>query len=167
MRNHKTAVTALLLAALAGSSAASSENTAPNPLTGTWTLVSADVIRPDGVRARDYGPAPAGLLIVDSRGKYSLQIFDTTRTRFASGDKLKGAPAEYEAAVRGSSTHFGTMTVDTATRTMTLDIEASSFPNQEKTKQKRQYELDGGTLSYRVAPRPDGSVPISVWRRVE
>jgi hypothetical protein len=28
------------------------------PLAGTWTLIAADLIRPDGVRVRDYGEAP-------------------------------------------------------------------------------------------------------------
>ena len=27
----------------------------PCPLAGTWTLVAADLIRPDGTRGRDYG----------------------------------------------------------------------------------------------------------------
>jgi hypothetical protein len=33
--------------------------------------------------------------------------------------------------------------------------------------QTRTFELHGDTLSYRVPPRPNGDVPISVWRRVE
>ena len=31
--------------------------------------------------------------------------------------------------------------------------------------QTRAFELHGDTLSYRVPPRPNGDVPISVWRR--
>jgi hypothetical protein len=135
-------------------------------LVGTWTLIAADVQHPDGSRARDYGAAPKGLLIIDSQGHYSLQIFKAERPQFASGDKSTGTPAEYKAAVMGSSTHFGTISVDPVGETLTFHIQNASFPNWEGEQQKRSYELKGGELSYRVAPRPNGDVPISVWQRL-
>lgn len=135
-----------------------------SPLAGTWTLVAADVIRPDGTRARDYGVSPQGRLMVDQEGRYSLQIFKSERPRFASGRKDGGTAAEYQEAVLGSSTHYGTIAVEGAVLTMRL--EGASFPNWEGTEQKRAFTLTGDELSYRVPPRPDGGVPISVWRRV-
>jgi hypothetical protein len=148
----------------AGSGIARAE---PAPdLAGTWELVAADVIHPDGARERDYGSAPRGLLMIDTRGRYSLQIFKSERPRFASGDRATGTPAEYAAAVLGSSTHFGTLAVDAAAHALVFRVEAASFPNQDGTVQRRAYELAGDELSYRVAPRPNGDVPISVWRRV-
>jgi len=137
-----------------------------NPLIGTWTLVAADLLHPDGSRSGDYGDAPKGLLIIDAQGRYSLQIYKTERPKFASGDKLKGTPAEYEAAILGASTHFGTISVDPVGHVFTLNVESSNYPNQESTSQKRNYELKEGVLSYRVAPRPDGNTPISVWRKL-
>jgi hypothetical protein len=136
-------------------------------LAGTWSLVAADVIHPDGTRSHDYGDAPKGLLLIDPQGRYSLQIFKAERPRFASGDKLKATPAEYQAAVLGSSTHFGTISLDPAAGTLTFKIENASFPNWEGTEQKRKFELNGDELSYRVPPRPDGNTPISVWRRLK
>src|SRR5476649_1786254 len=59
----------------------------PFPLAGTWTLVAADLIRPDGSRAHDYGAAPTGLMMIDAQGRYSAQIYKAERPRFASGDK--------------------------------------------------------------------------------
>ena len=135
-------------------------------LAGTWTLVAADVLHPDGTRGRDYGAAPKGLLLIDARGHYSLQIFKAERPRFASGDKATGTPAEYQAAVLGSSTHTGTVSVEPAAGTLTFKIESASFPNWEGTEQKRTFELNGDELSYRVPARPDGNIPISVWRRL-
>ena len=135
-------------------------------LTGTWTLVAADVIHPDGSRARDYGAAPKGLLMIDNQGHYSLQIFQEERPRFASGDKQTGAPTEFAAAVRGCSTHYGIISVDPAGHTLTFRIEGASFPNWEGAQQQRHYTLTGDELSYRVPPRPDGNTPISVWRRL-
>ena len=137
------------------------------PLTGSWTLVQADVLFPDGRQAHDYGEAPKGLLIIDAQGRYSLQIFNSERPKFASGDKAKGTAEEYRADVMGISTHFGTIGVDTAAHVLTLNMEGASLPNQEGGVQKRFYELKGDELSYRVEPRSDGSIPISVWRRLK
>lgn len=137
-----------------------------NPLAGAWTLVAADIVKPDGTRAHDYGDAPDGLLLITGDGHYEVQIYDTSRPHFAAGDKAKGTAAEYTAAVMGASIHYGTLDVDPVAHTMTLHMVRSSYPNQEGTQQVRIYELDGDMLSYRIPPRPDGSVPISVWRRV-
>lgn len=154
--------TALLFAITCSAQAASSSAV---PLAGTWTLVAADVLHADGTRGRDYGAAPKGLLEIDNQGRYSLQIFKSERPKFAANDKAAGTDADYKAAVMGSSTHYGTISVDAAHGTLTFNIEAASFPNWEGAAQTRQYELKGDELSYRVPPRPDGNVPISVWRR--
>jgi Lipocalin-like domain len=136
-------------------------------LAGIWTLVAADVLHADGTRSPDYGAAPKGLLLIDAQGHYSLQIFKAERPRFASGDKQTATPGEYQAAVLGSSTHFGTIVVEPAAGTLTFKIENASFPNWEGTEQKRTFELSGDELSYRVPARPDGNIPISVWRRLK
>lgn len=134
-------------------------------LAGTWNLVSADVIHADGSRGHDYGASPTGLLMIDTQGHYSLQIYSMERPHFAAADKNKGTPAEYQAAVLGASNHFGMLMVDAKLGVLTFDIGSSSYPNQENTEQKRPYQLMGDELSYRVAARPNGDVPVSVWRR--
>ena len=139
---------------------------AASPLAGTWTLAAADVQHPDGSRGPDFGAAPKGLLIVDPQGHYSLQIFKAERPRFSSGDKANGSADEYKAAAIGSSTHYGTVSMDAASHELVFKIEGASFPNWEGQQQRRNYELKDGVLSYRVTPRPNGDVPISVWRRV-
>lgn len=139
----------------------------PPTLMGAWTLTAADVVHPDGSRTSDFGAAPKGLLLIDGRGHYSLQIFRAERPRFHAGDKAKGSDEEYKAAVMGSSTHYGMLSVDAAHSELVFRIEGASFPNWEGQTQRRQYELHGNTLSYRVPPRPNGDVPVSVWRRVD
>lgn len=139
---------------------------ATSGLVGTWQLVAADLLAPDGSRRHDYGPAPEGLLVVDAEGRYSLQIYARDRPRFAAGDKARGTPAEFEAALMGCSTHFGTLDVDPAARTMTLHVQRSSYPNQDGSVQVRNYALEDDRLSYRVQARADGNIPISEWRRV-
>jgi hypothetical protein len=148
------------------SAAAPTMAATPGPLVGAWTLVAADVIHADGTRGHDYGEAPKGLLLIDAEGRYALQIYKSERSRFASGDKAKGTPEEYAAATLGASCHYGTVMVDTEAHTLTLNLQSSAWVNQEGTSQKRFYELKGDELSYRVPPRPNGDVPVSVWRRL-
>ena len=136
-------------------------------LAGTWTLVAADVIHPDGSRSHDYGDATKGLLMIDRAGRYSLQIFRSDRPRFANPAKAQASAQEYRAAVMGSSTHYGTLAVEPGKHQLVFHIEGASFPNWEGQVQTRTFELHGDTFSYRVPPRPNGDVPISVWRRVE
>jgi hypothetical protein len=137
------------------------------PLHGTWTLVAADKILPGGTRARDYGAQPKGRLVVDTRGRYSLQIFKSERLRFVIDSKADGSVDEFKSAVMGSSTHYGTVTIDDKAGQLVFSIEGASFPNWEGTVQRRQYTLEGGQLSYQVPPRADGSIPVSVWRRLD
>lgn len=141
--------------------------TAAEPsLAGTWTLTAADRLKADGSRARDYGQHPKGRLIIDAQGRYSLQIFDGDRPRVASGEKRTATPEENAGAVLGSSTHSGTVAIDGAAHVLVFRIEGASFANWEGTEQRRKYVLTADTLSYQVpTPRPDGSIPISEWKR--
>lgn len=157
---------ALVVPLITCSASRADSSPAVSPLAGSWSLVAADVMHADGTRARDYGAAPKGLLLIDTAGHYSLQIFKSERPRFTAADKLAGTEGEYKAAVLGSSTHYGTVNIDAAAHTLTFKIEAASFPNWEGAVQTRSYELKGDELSYRVPARPNGDTPISVWRRL-
>lgn len=162
-------VLAMLLAAasLLVSSAFAASPPDVSSLAGSWTLVAADVQHLDGSRAPDFGARPSGLLLIDRQGHYSLQIFKSERPRFGSGDKAKGTESEYKAAVMGSSTHFGTLSIGPGRGVLVFHIQGASFPNWEGQVQSRHYELRGNVLSYRVVPRPNGDVPISVWQRID
>lgn len=134
-------------------------------LAGSWTLVAADVLHADGTRGHDYGDVPKGLLMIDTQGHYSLQIYRSDRPRYASGDRDRGTAAEYRANALGISTHFGSLQVEPGV--LVFNIDNASFPNQDGSQQKRPYMLDGDELSYRVQARPNGDVPVSVWRRLK
>jgi hypothetical protein len=133
---------------------------------GTWLLTRADKLLPDGTRTSDYGDNPHGLVIFTVDGHYSVQIYRADRLKFSSGDKLKGTAEEYREASLSTSVHFGTYTVDSVQHTITFHIDRSSFPNQDDTTQVRPYEMNGAELSWKVATRPDGSIPITVLHRV-
>ena len=157
-----------MLATLTGlATAGTPEPAGKFPLHGTWTLVAADKILPGGAVARDYGEQPKGRLMVDAQGRYSLQILKSERLRFAIDSKADGSTDEFKSAVMGSSTHYGTITIDEMAGRLVFSIEGSSFPNWEGTVQRREYTLEGGELRYQVPPRADGSIPVSIWRRLD
>lgn len=134
-------------------------------LVGTWKLVAADVVRPDGRTVEDYGSSPRGIAVFTADGQYVVEIYRAERTRFASNDKSRGTPEEYKEAALSISTHFGRYTVDRAKGTIAFAITSASFPNLDGTTQVRPFTLEGDTLTWRVPPRPDGSVPISRFVR--
>ena len=142
-------------------------STAPtSPIAGTWVLTAADKLLPDGTRVSDYGEKPHGLIIFTPDGYYSIQIYRSDRVKFAAGDKTKGAPEEYKDAVMGMSDHYGRYEVDEMRHIITFHVERSSFPNWDDTTRTTPYELHGDVLSWKVQARPDGSIPITVSRRV-
>ncbi|HZZ10510.1 MAG TPA: lipocalin-like domain-containing protein [Paraburkholderia sp.] len=91
----------------------------------------------------------------------------TERTPFPSADKGSGTASDYRTAVMGSSTHYGTISVDAREMTLTFHIQDSSFPNWKGESQKRQSTVTDSALSYFGVPRSNGDVPLSVWKRVQ
>lgn len=137
-------------------------------LPGTWVMDAAYELRADGTRTTNYGEHPEGLMLIDSAGRYSIQIFRPHRTAFASGVKAEGTPGEYRDAVLGSSTHFGRVRMDSAKHQLVFHVQASSFPNWEGKRQVRDYTYAGGVLTYAVpaSASGNGTIAYSVWHKV-
>ena len=166
-RTIEVAAAAILIGgSLATASAAGERPSLPRALVGTWSLVAADVQHPDGSISRDYGAAPRGSMMVDAAGRYTLMIYKSERPRFASGDRATGTPEEYRATALGTSVHYGMLSADVKAHTLTFAIEQASFANWNGTRQVRHYQLQGGVLRYTVAARPNGDIPISIWRKL-
>ncbi len=133
-------------------------------LVGSWRLTAADKILPDSSRVADFGKDPRGIAIFTADGHYVVEIFRSDRIKFASGDRAKGTPEEYKDAILSSSCHFGTYTVDAGT--ITFHIDRASYPNWDETTRVSAFTLEGDKLTWRVPPRPDGSIPVSVFSRM-
>ena len=136
-------------------------------IVGTWILIKAEKMLPDGSRVPDYGPNPHGQAIFTEDGYYSVQVYRSERLKFSSGDKFKGTLEEYKDASLSTSVHFGRYSLDSAKHTITFRIDRSSIPNLDDTTAVRAYELKDDELSWKVAPRADGSVPITTLRRAK
>jgi hypothetical protein len=137
-------------------------------LKGVWAMEAAYETHADGSRTTNYGEHPKGLLNVDRQGRYNMQIFRPGRPAFASGDKARGTPDEYRAALVGISTHIGKVAIDRSKHQLIFDVEAASFPNWEGKRQIRDYSYKNGLLSYAVpaSASGNGTTAYSVWRRV-
>jgi hypothetical protein len=138
------------------------------PLAGTWILKAAEVILPDGTHATDtaYSKNAKGVLMVDADGQYSLQIFRPDRPKFASGDKKRGTPEEYESALLGISTHIGHIKMDTVNKLLQFNIDYAAYPNWDNTTQTRKYKFSGDELYYEVPAKAGaGTIAVSIWKR--
>ncbi len=156
----------IITVALAVSSSMHAQVRTPNPFVGHWKLIAADKLLPDGTRVADYGAEPHGMAIFTADGYFMVEVFRDVRVKFAGNDRAKGTPEEYKDASLSASCMFGTYSVDPATNKVTMNIDRSTFPNYDETTQVRAYELKGDTLSWRVPARPDGSIPVTVLRRI-
>jgi hypothetical protein len=135
-------------------------------IVGTWALTAADKLLPDGTRTSDFGDNPHGLVIFTADGHYAVEIYRADHAKFSSDDRTKVSTEEYKDAALSMSVHFGRYTVDPAKHAISFQIDRASWPNWDDTVQVRTYELKGDELSWKVARRPDGSIPITVLRRV-
>ncbi|MDE1175901.1 MAG: lipocalin-like domain-containing protein [Edaphobacter sp.] len=136
-------------------------------IAGTWLLTGADKILPDGTRIADYGMNPHGLVVFTKDGHYMVEIYRADRARFSSDDKTKVTADEYKQAALGMSVHFGTYMLDSAKGTISFHVDRASNPNWDDTTQVRAYTLRGDELEWKVAARPDGSIPVTVLRRAQ
>jgi len=135
-------------------------------LAGTWTIVS-NVNEQDGKKTDTFGPHPTGSLIVDANGRYILVIARADLPKVASNNRTTATPEENKAIVQGSITHFGTVSVNAADKTITFKIETATFPNWDGTEQKRVFTVTGDELQYTVPASSVGGTTTMVWQRAK
>jgi Lipocalin-like domain len=167
------AITALGLAALPAPSVAQ-QKSSKEMLVGAWTLLLADGVKGDGTHVPQFGPNPDGVLMFSPTGRYSVQFERANLPKIKANDREKATADESKAIAGGTLAHFGTYTVNDADKTLTMHIEASSFPNWDGTKQVRKITaLTDDVLTYSVAnPSAAGAAgDIAqlelVWRKVK
>ena len=135
-------------------------------LVGTWTLVSI-VTEQGGTKTDTYGPNPKGRLMVDATGRYVITFARADLPKVASNNRTTATPEENKAIVGGSITHFGTVSVNEADKTLTFKIETATFPNWDGIEQKRPFTITGDELTYTVAVASGGGTATAVWKRAK
>jgi hypothetical protein len=161
-----SAITALGLAMLP-TGAISQQKSLKDQLVGTWTLVSFESFDSGGTKVPNMeGSDLKGQLILTDNGRMSNQII-TQFPNIASKDRLKSTPAEDKAVAHGILSYFGSYTISEPDKTIMLNIERSSFPNQVASNVKRVATLTGDELKIDNPARQAGGRTVTVWRRAK
>jgi hypothetical protein len=162
--------TALLCFAvgLSASDSLAQQKSLKEQLVGTWTLVSSDQVMPDGSKLQQFGTNPKGINVFDANDRFFLMIASADNSKIASRNPSKTDPEEGAGLIVESIAYYGTYTVNEAERVAILHLEASTFPNQIGTDQKRTIiSITADELKYSYpAARPDVQVR-QVWKRAE
>lgn len=168
MRSRSMGLYALGLILL-NTPASGQEKPLAQQLLGAWTLVASYQERPDGSRFDTFGPDPKGIMIFDASGRMSLQMARSDRPKFSSNNRLIGTPEENKAAVQGMLSYFGRYEVQDGEGTVVITVDASSFPNQDGTTQKRPVQISGNELRWTnpVPSRGEFSAAYIIWRRAQ
>jgi hypothetical protein len=163
--------TALLCLAvgLSASNSLAQQKSLKEQLLGTWTLVSSDQVRADGSKLKQFGANPKGINVFDANGRFFLMIASADNSKIASKDpSRKTNSEEVGGLIVESIAYYGTYTVNDAERVAVLHLEASTFPNQIGTDQKRTItSLAADELKYSNPAAISGIQVHQVWRRAE
>ncbi|HEY3656771.1 MAG TPA: lipocalin-like domain-containing protein [Steroidobacteraceae bacterium] len=111
-------------------SAVAQQQSLKEQILGTWVLVAWVQMRPDGSEFQKYGGNPQGFHIFERNGRFFAMMARPDLPKIAASDPQKATPEEARQIMAGSIAYYGTFTVDEAERTVTLRMDASTFPNQ-------------------------------------
>ncbi len=148
--------------------AVSQPRTLKEQLVGAWTLVSIIATDKAGNKSDRRGPNPKGLLIFEADGRYSILTSRSDIPNFKVDNVNQGTAEEYKAVMTGMIANVGTWSVDEATRTITTNVEAGSYPNLNGNTQKRVISsLTADELRYTNGASVSGTVDEATWRRAK
>jgi len=106
---------------------ASQEKSLKDQLVGTWIHVSSTGTRDDGSAVQR--PSLRGAVTYTAEGHFHFLTVRSDAPKYASGDSARPSPEEAMAIASGVIAYTGTYAVDESTKTINVNIEASSFPN--------------------------------------
>jgi Lipocalin-like domain len=116
-----------------------------HPLTGSWTLVSWQVISEDGTPQDAFGVAPKGYLVLTPEGR---SIVVTT-----AADRKSGMDDPSRAALHKSMVAYsGRYRVEGSD--FITSVEVSWNEEWNRTDQRRHYRIEGDRLFIESAPAP-------------
>jgi hypothetical protein len=161
------ALSTIVALTLTGSTFAQQQKSFKDQLIGTWTLVSAEAVEPDGTKGPlTRGGPQKGLMILTEGGMLSFQVIANDH-KVASKSRFKMTPEEMKASAEGALSYFGPYTVNEADKSITVKMEASTFPNQTEAPAKRIATLNGDELRMTNPGRLAGGQTNLVWKRAK
>jgi hypothetical protein len=170
MKSVKILVTVLGLAIGVGAAAGQSTLLLRDQLVGTWSFVIAEITAANGMKSLPFGDKPKGMPIFTADGHFSQVHIAGGLPKIASNNRIAGTAEDNKAIVAGTLALFGTYSVDEGKRTLTFNIEGSTFPNAEGTVQTRAIDLltaDEFRNTNPGASRDGPVVAMNVYRRAK
>jgi hypothetical protein len=123
----------------------------PNPLIGTWRLVSwENRSLVDGQISYPLGKDAAGYIMYNQDGYMFVAIMGPNRLKFAANDLLSGTPEEEAQAEETYVSYCGQYDFDGDK--VVHHVELSLFPNWVGVDQERLVELAGNRLTLSTPP---------------
>jgi hypothetical protein len=164
-------VSACAIAAVAlginSSNTLAQQKTLKEQLVGSWSLVSAETVEPNGSKLPLVKGTPVkGFQVFTADGRMSFHVIGDHQ-KLASNDRTKMTPEEMKSMAESTLSYFGTYTVNEAEKSYTIRIEGSSFQNQTANPAKRMVELNGDDLKVTNPGRLAGGQTIIVWKRIK
>jgi hypothetical protein len=135
--------------ALPMSDAVAQQKSIKDQLVGTWNLVSWERTDPGGAKVHSFGENPKGVNVFGADGRFVVFYTRADLPKIGSNDRTKATPQESKAILDGAIAYTGTYAVDEANKTIVLNIETSTFPNQLGRPHKRAINsLTSDELTY-------------------
>jgi hypothetical protein len=165
-----TTTTALLCLAvgLSASVSLAQQKSLKEQLVGTWMLVSSDQVRTDGSKLKQFGANPKGINVFDTNGRFFLMVASADNSRVAARGPNEMDQVEVGGLIAESIAYYGTYTVNEEVNVISLHLDASTFPNQIGTDQKRTVtSLTATELKYDSPAATSGVQVRQLWKRAE
>ena len=160
----------LVLALGANAAVAQTAKTLREQLVGTWAFVIAEITTADGKKTLPFGDKPKGMLIFTADGNFSQVHVAGDLPKIASSNRLAGTAEDNKAIVHGSLALFGTYTVDEDKKTLTFNIQGSTFPNLAGVAQTRTIDLLSADEFRNTNPAASRDVPAvatNIYKRIK
>lgn len=159
----------LVVAAVAMGVAGGKNESKANNFVGTWRLVSAGNVRPDGSLEPfvEYGPKAIGYLMYDTTGHMCVSLANPNHTRWANASK----PTDAE-RLRSFDVFFaycGTFEVREKEGFIIHRPEMASYPHYVGSDERRDFRFEAGRLvlsGVEAAPNSDARPYRITWQRV-
>jgi hypothetical protein len=120
-------------------------------LIGTWIYVSSTGTRVDGSAVQR--PSMQGAVTYTAEGRFQFITVRSDAPKYASGDSAHPSPEEAMAIASGVIAYTGRYTVEESTKTIHVNIEASSFPNLVGAPNQRPQTMATGQHQARLGCR--------------
>ena len=156
-----------LAVGLSTSGSLAQQKSLKDQLVGTWTLVSLDQVRPDGSKLKQFGTNPKGINVFDTNGRFFVMVASADNSQIASNGRSQ-TNSEEDGLIVESIAYYGTYTVNEEVTVISLHLDASTFPNQVGTDQKRTItSLTADELKYSSPGSISGVQIHQVWKRAQ